>query len=70
MSSSINEPAEIVAGAVYRRYQRWCDDQAPKVAAMPATDFWARFEPLCRRVNIDLRKKGGKVYCVGVNLAA
>jgi hypothetical protein len=70
----ICEGGEAMRGAVYRRFLRWCDEQSPPSgwgSALNAATFWAHFEPLCGRVGIRLRtKRGGKVYCVGVKLAA
>jgi len=58
-------------GAVYKRFLRWCDEQSPPAAVPNAPAFWTHFEPLCGRVGIRLRtRRGGKVYCVGVKLAA
>jgi hypothetical protein len=65
------EGGEAMRGAIYRRFLRWCDEQSPPAAPAPnAATFWAHFEPLCERVGIKLRTKAGKVYCVGVKLAA
>jgi hypothetical protein len=58
-----------------------CDPRTAQVRYVAARDirpasplnaptFWAHFEPLCERVGIRLRTKAGKVYCVGVKLAA
>jgi len=32
--------------------------------------FWEEFAPLCDKVAIKLSERAGKVYCVGVKLAA
>lgn len=55
---------------IYARYQRWCVEQAPVVEPLEAPAFLAQFVPLCERVQIAMRKKGGKVHCIGVSLAA
>jgi hypothetical protein len=60
--------ARVMRGAAYKRFLRWCDDQ--KVDALNAPTFWQHFEPLCRRVGLRIVTRGGKVYCVGVKLAA
>jgi len=61
---------QAMRGAVYKRFLRWCEEQTPPAAAPDTQAFWAHFEPLCERVGIKLRTKAGKVYCVGVKLAA
>jgi hypothetical protein len=61
---------QAMRGAVYKRFLRWCDEQKPPTTAPNTQAFWAHFEPLCERVGIKLRTKAGKVYCVGVKLAA
>jgi hypothetical protein len=55
-------------GAIYKRFLRWCSDE--KVEALSIPVFWMHFVPLCDRVKISMRTKNGKVYCVGVKLAA
>ncbi|MBX9588837.1 MAG: hypothetical protein K2X43_06005 [Hyphomonadaceae bacterium] len=60
----------VTRGAVYKRYLRWCDQQEPRTEPLPIPAFWEQFEPLCQRVHIRMREKGGKVYCIDVRLAA
>jgi hypothetical protein len=62
--------AKIMRGAIYKRYLRWCDEQSPRAAPLPIPAFWKQFEPLCDRVKIKLSERAGKVWCVGVKLAA
>jgi hypothetical protein len=50
------------------RFLRWRDDQ--KIEPFDAPTFWLHFEPLCKRVGVRIVTKDGKVYCVGVKLAA
>ena len=59
---------EITVGAVYKRLLRFCDDN--KLPAPKEREFWETFEPLCERLGIRIRKRGGKVYCQDVQLAA
>ena len=61
---------QVTRGAVYKRYLRWCDEQEPRIDALPIPAFWEQFAPLCNRVRIRMREKGGKVYCIDVRLAA
>jgi hypothetical protein len=49
-------------GAIYKRYLRWCDEQNPRAAPLPIPAFWMQFEPLCDRVKINMRERGGKVF--------
>ena len=59
---------QVMRGAAYKRFLRWCDDQ--KIQPLDAPTFWQHFEPLCKRVGVRIVTKKGKVYCVGVKLAA
>ena len=56
--------------AAYRRYCRWCDEQSPKATPLAIPEFWAEFQPLCEKVGIKLRERGGKVQLVDIQLAA
>jgi hypothetical protein len=59
---------QVMRGAAYKRFLRWCDNQ--KIEPLDAPTFWLHFEPLCKRVGVRIVTKKGKVYCVGVKLAA
>ncbi len=61
---------KVTRGAVYKRYMRWCDEQEPHARPLPIPAFWEQFEPLCTRVEIQLRQRAGKVWCVDIQLAA
>jgi hypothetical protein len=64
------EGEQAMRGAVYKRFLRWCDDQSPRMAPLNAPTFWQHFEPLCERVGVKLVTRQGKVYALGVKLAA
>lgn len=61
---------ETAGGAVYARYQRWCGDQQPQHAPLDAKSFAVQLAERCQRVDIRVRRDGGKVYFVGVRLIA
>jgi hypothetical protein len=63
-------PSSVPVRVIYARYQRWCFEQEPSVEPLAAAQFFEQFAPLCERVQIPMRKKGGKVHCLGVSLAA
>lgn len=61
---------KVMRGAIYKRYLRWCDEEQPRAAPLPIPAFWGEFAPLCSKVEIKLRERDGKVYCLDVRLAA
>jgi hypothetical protein len=56
--------------SIYRRYQRWCDEQQPTAAAIDAAAFAVEFRPLAERVGLRIEKRGDKLYVRDVRLAA
>ena len=56
--------------AVYLRFQRWCSEQTPPLAAPDPWTFARQFKAVCDRAGIRMRKEGNKVVCVNVRLAA
>lgn len=60
----------VMVRVVYARYVRWCDEQEPRLEPLKAAAFFEQFAPLCEKVRIGMRKKAGKVHCIGVRLAA
>ena len=61
---------QVAGGAIYARYQRWCSDQQPPLAALGARAFGQQYAERCERVGILTRRDGNKVYCLDVRLAA
>jgi hypothetical protein len=61
---------KVTRGAIYKRYLRWCDEQDPRATPLPIPAFWEQFELLCDKVAIKMRERGGKVFCVDIQLAA
>jgi hypothetical protein len=60
----------VMLRAVYTRYQRWCDEQAPPVAPLEAAEFGTQFKAACERVKLRSERRGDQIYCLGVKLAA
>jgi hypothetical protein len=61
---------EAPGGAIYGRYQRWCGEQQPAIAALEPRQFAERFAERCGRLGIRTRRAGRKVYCLDVKLVA
>jgi hypothetical protein len=61
---------EVAWGTIYGRYQRWCAEQSPPVAALELSGFAAKFKTACERAGIRTRRDGSRVYCVDVQLVA
>jgi hypothetical protein len=61
---------ETAGGAIYARYQRWCDEQQPLLGALDLSAFAQQFAERCDRVGIGTRRDGRKVYCLDVKLVA
>ena len=61
---------QVAGGAIYARYQRWCSEQQPPLAALAARTFAQQYAERCERVGIRTRRDGSKVYCLDVRLAA
>ena len=56
--------------AIYLRFQRWCSEQTPPLAAPDAWTFARQFKAVCDRAGIRMRKDGTQVLCLDVRLAA
>jgi hypothetical protein len=61
---------ETAGGAIYARYQRWCEEQRPPLGALDLSAFAQQFAGRCERVGIRTRRDGHKIYCVDVRLVA
>jgi hypothetical protein len=61
---------DVALASIYRRYQRWCDEQAPAVAAIDAAAFGEQFRALADKVRLGVEKRGGKVFVRDVKLVA
>jgi hypothetical protein len=61
---------EAPGGAIYGRYQRWCSEQQPALAALDPRQFAQQFAERCERVGIRTRRDGRKIYCLDVRLVA
>jgi hypothetical protein len=61
---------ETAGGAIYARYQRWCEEQQPPAGALDLNAFAQQFAERCERVGIRTRRDGRKVYCVDARLVA
>jgi hypothetical protein len=61
---------EAPGGAIFGRYQRWCGEQQPALAALDPREFARQFAERCERVGIHTRRDGRKVYCLDVKLVA
>jgi len=61
---------EVRGGAIYSRYQRWCTEQHPALAALDPRQFAQQFAERCDRVGIRTRRDGRKVYCLDAKLVA
>jgi hypothetical protein len=60
----------VALASVYRRYVRWCEEQAPAVAPEDAASFGESFKGLANKVRLGVEKRGGKVYIRDVRLVA
>lgn len=61
--------AEAPITAIFARYRRWCDESVPRMAALDASEFAAQFKTACER-RIAIESRGGRAYCLDVQLAA
>jgi hypothetical protein len=61
---------EAPAGEIYVRYQRWCSEQQPALAALDLRAFAQQFAQRCERVGIHTRRDGHRICCLDVKLAA
>jgi len=67
---SRSKGAEAAGGEVYARYLQWCGEQAVPLAALAPNAFAEQFAARCLRAGIRTRRGDGKVYCIGVKVAA
>jgi predicted lipid-binding transport protein (Tim44 family) len=56
--------------SAFARYQRWCGEQAPPLAALEAREFAKQFKACCARAQLHSEMRGDHVYCLGVRLVA
>jgi hypothetical protein len=56
--------------AVYARYRRWCEEQTPTRGALEPTAFAEQFKELCERAGVQTDRRGERIYCLDVTLAA
>jgi hypothetical protein len=61
---------EAAGGAIYGRYQSWCSEQQPTLAALDLRSFAQQFAQRCERAGICTRRDGHRIYCLDVRLVA
>jgi hypothetical protein len=62
--------AEAEMSTVYARYCRWCEEQSPALRPHDKLGFALAIKAWCECGKIDVRRDGGRVYCVDVKLAS